>query len=487
MDILSLSAYEIREKILARQITSEEVTKKVFEKIERIDGQIGSFVSLRKESALSEAREIDRKISAGEKVGSLAGVPVAIKDNMVSVGEFSTSSSNILKGFTGVYDATVVKKLKDAGAIIIGNTNMDEFAMGSSTKTSAYHLTKNPWDLERVPGGSSGGSASAVSAEQVYITLGSDTGGSIRQPASFTGTVGLKPTYGRVSRHGIMALASSLDQVGPFTKNVRDAALCMNVISGADEYDSTALDIPVEDYTKYLGQSVKGMKVGIPKEYFIEGMHPGVKEVVMNAIDIFKSLGAEIVEVSLPHTKYSVSTYYVIQPAEASSNLAKYDGIRYGYRSSDAKTSDEIYTKSRSQGFGDEVKRRIMIGTYVLSAGFFDAYFKKAQKVRRLIKNDFDVVFKNVDILLTPVSPTPAFKLTDVKTPVELYLEDIFTIPANMAGLPGLVVPAGKTEHLPVGVQFIGKPFGEGELFRAGDAFERALEEKNGKWKFPIL
>ncbi|MGL5541786.1 MAG: amidase family protein, partial [Fusobacteriaceae bacterium] len=275
--------------------------------------------------------------------------------------------------------------------------------------------------------------------------------------------------------------------VGPFAQNVRDTALCMNVIAGSDEYDSTALDVPVEDYTKYLGQSVKGMKIGIPKEYFIEGMHEGVKKVVMNAIDIFKSLGAEIVEVSLPHTKYSVSTYYVIQPAEASSNLAKYDGIRYGYRSPDAKTSDEIYTKSRSQGFGDEVKRRIMIGTYVLSAGFFDAYFKKAQKVRRLIKNDFDEVFKNVDILLTPVSPTPAFKLTDVKTPVELYLEDIFTIPANMAGLPGLVVPAGKTGHLPVGVQFIGKPFGEGELFRAGDAFEKALEEKNGKWKFPKL
>ncbi|MGL6098110.1 MAG: Asp-tRNA(Asn)/Glu-tRNA(Gln) amidotransferase subunit GatA, partial [Fusobacteriaceae bacterium] len=453
MDILSLSAFEIREKILAKEITAEEVTKKVFEKIERTESEIGSFVSLRKEAALLEAIEVDRKISLGEKVGSLAGVPVAIKDNMVSTGEISTSSSNMLKGFRGVYDATVVKKLKEAGAIIIGNTNMDEFAMGSSTKTSAYHLTKNPWDLERVPGGSSGGSASAVSAEQVYITLGSDTGGSIRQPASFTGTVGLKPTYGRVSRHGIMALASSLDQVGPFAKNVRDAALCMNVIAGSDEYDSTVVDVPVEDYTTYLGQSVKGMKIGIPKEYFIDGMHEGVKEVVLNAIEIFKKLGAEIVEVSLPHTKYSVSTYYVIQPAEASSNLAKYDGIRYGYRSQDAKTSEDIYIKSRSQGFGEEVKRRIMIGTYVLSAGFFDAYFKKAQKVRRLIADDFDKVFKSVDILLTPVSPTPAFKLTDVKTPVELYLEDIFTIPANMAGLPGLVVPAGKTEHLPVGVQ----------------------------------
>ncbi|MGL5965547.1 MAG: Asp-tRNA(Asn)/Glu-tRNA(Gln) amidotransferase subunit GatA [Fusobacteriaceae bacterium] len=487
MDILSLSAFEIREKILAKEITAEEVTKKVFEKIERTESEIGSFVSLRKEAALLEAIEVDRKISLGEKVGSLAGVPVAIKDNMVSTGEISTSSSNMLKGFRGVYDATVVKKLKEAGAIIIGNTNMDEFAMGSSTKTSAYHLTKNPWDLERVPGGSSGGSASAVSAEQVYITLGSDTGGSIRQPASFTGTVGLKPTYGRVSRHGIMALASSLDQVGPFAKNVRDAALCMNVIAGSDEYDSTVVDVPVEDYTTYLGQSVKGMKIGIPKEYFIDGMHEGVKEVVLNAIEIFKKLGAEIVEVSLPHTKYSVSTYYVIQPAEASSNLAKYDGIRYGYRSQDAKTSEDIYIKSRSQGFGEEVKRRIMIGTYVLSAGFFDAYFKKAQKVRRLIADDFDKVFKSVDILLTPVSPTPAFKLTDVKTPVELYLEDIFTIPANMAGLPGLVVPAGKTEHLPVGVQFIGKPFGEGELFRAGDALEKELEKKNGKWKFPKL
>lgn len=483
MDILSLSAFDIREKILAKEITSEEVTKAVFEKIERTEKEIGSFVSLRKEAAIHEAKEIDRKIAAGEPVGILAGVPVAIKDNMVSTGEFASSASNILKGFTGVYDATVVKKLKDAGAIIVGNTNMDEFAMGSSTKTSAYHLTKNPWDLERVPGGSSGGSASAVAAEQVYITLGSDTGGSIRQPASFTGTVGLKPTYGRVSRHGIMALASSLDQVGPFAKTVRDAALCMNVISGADDYDSTAVDVPVEDYTKYLGQSVKGMRIGIPKEYFIDGMHEGVNNIVMESIETLKKLGAEIVEVSLPYTKYSVSTYYVIQPAEASSNLAKYDGIRYGYRSPNARTSEDIYVKSRSEGFGDEVKRRIMIGTYVLSAGFFDAYFKQAQKVRRLIKNDFDEVFKSVDVLLTPVSPTPAFKLTDVKTPIELYLEDIFTIPANMAGLPGLVVPAGMTGHLPVGVQFIGKPFGEGELFRVGSA----LEEARGEWKFPKL
>lgn len=480
-NIFELSIHGLREKILKREITSESATKAVFEKIERVDKEIGAFISLRKERALEEAREIDRKIAVGEKVGPMAGVPVAIKDNMVSDGETATSCSNVLKGYQGVYNATVVKKLKEAGAIIIGNTNMDEFAMGSSTKTSCYGLAKNPWDLERVPGGSSGGSAAAVGASQLFMALGSDTGGSIRQPASYCGVVGLKPTYGRVSRHGIMALASSLDQVGPFTKDVADSALTLSVIAGADDYDATVVDTPVEDYTRYLGQDIKGMKIGIPQEYFIDGMNEGTKNIVLNSIEKLKEAGAEIVEITLPHTKYSVSTYYVIQPAEASSNLAKYDGIRYGHRSTNATNVDELYVKSRSEGFGDEVKRRIMMGTYVLSAGFFDAYFKKAQKVRRLIKNDFDEAFKSVDVILTPVSPTTAFKLSDKKSPVELYLEDIFTIPGNLAGLPGLVVPAGLDKGLPVGIQFLGKPFAEGELFKIGSAFEKI----RGEWKLP--
>ena len=481
INLLELTAYELREKILNKEVTSEELVRMTFEKIERADEEILGFISLRKEKALEEARVIDKKILAGEKVGVLAGIPVAVKDNMVSIGESATSCSKILEGYKGIYDATVIKKLKEAGAIIIGNTNMDEFAMGSTTKTSCYGMTRNPWDLERVPGGSSGGSAAIVAASEVTISLGSDTGGSIRQPASYCGIVGLKPTYGRVSRHGIMALASSLDQVGPFTKTVADSALALSVIAGADDYDSTALDLPVEDYTKYLNQNIKGMKIGIPKEYFIDGMNEGTKNIINDAIEKLRSQGAEIIEISLPHTKYSVSTYYVLQPAEASSNLAKYDGIRYGHRSVNAKNVDELYVKSRSEGFGDEAKRRIMIGTYVLSAGFFDAYFKKAQKVRRLIKNDFDDAFKNVDVILTPVSPTTAFKLSDKKTPVELYLEDIFTIPANLAGIPGLVVPAGLDNGLPVGVQFLGKPFAEGELFKVGSAFEKV----RGDWKLP--
>ena len=480
-NVLELTAYELREKILKKEITSEELVRLTFEKIENINEDIGGFISLRKEKALEEARAIDKKIAAGEKVGALAGVPVAIKDNMVSIGEYATSCSNMLKGYEGMYDATVVKKLKDSGAIIIGNTNMDEFAMGSTTKTSCYGMAKNPWDLERVPGGSSGGAAAVVGSSMVSMSLGSDTGGSIRQPASYCGVVGLKPTYGRVSRHGIMALASSLDQVGPFTKTVADSALTLSVIAGADDYDSTVLDVPVEDYTKYLNQDIKGMRIGIPKEYFIDGMSEGTKNIVLDTIEKLKSLGAEIVEISLPHTKYSVSTYYVLQPAEASSNLAKYDGIRYGHRSTNAKNVDDLYVKSRSEGFGDEVKRRIMMGTYVLSAGFFDAYFKKAQKVRRLIKNDFDVVFNDVDVILTPVSPTTAFKLTDKKTPVELYLEDIFTIPANLAGIPGLVVPAGLDNGMPVGVQFLGKAFDEGQLFKVGSAFEKV----RGEWILP--
>lgn len=482
-NLYKLTASEIKNKISKGELKVEDVVRKTFERIEKIDGTIGSFVHLRKEKALEEAKKLDERIAKGEKVGALAGVPVAIKDNMVSDGDKITACSKILCNYTGVYDATVVKKLKEADAIIIGITNMDEFAMGSTTKTSVHKQTANPWDKERVPGGSSGGAAASIASQEVYISLGSDTGGSIRQPAGFCGVVGLKPTYGRVSRYGLIAFASSLDQIGPLAKSVEDIALAMNVIAGEDDYDATVCKLDVPDYTEYLNKDIKGMKIGVPKEYFIDGINEEVKKIVEESLNKFRELGAEIVEISLPHTKYAVPTYYVIAPAEASSNLARFDGVRYGYRSEDIKNVDDLYINSRSEGFGDEVKRRIMIGTYVLSAGFYDAYFKKAQKVRALIKDDFDKAFESVDIILTPVSPTTAFKLTDKKTPIELYLEDIFTLSANLAGIPGLSIPAGVSNGLPVGIQLLGKAFGEGDLIKAGSAFEKI----RGEWKLPEL
>ena len=480
-EIYELTASEVRNKILNKELSAYEVTKAVFERIEKTDELIGSFVSLRKEKALEEAKIIDEKIVRGEKVGALAGVPVSIKDNMVSLNDPSASCSKILDGYIGIYDATVVTKLKEADAIIIGKTNMDEFAMGGSTKTSYYKLTKNPWDTSKVPGGSSGGAASSIASQQCFISLGSDTGGSIRQPASFCGVVGLKPTYGRVSRYGLMAFASSLDQIGPLAKNVEDIALAMNVIAGYDDYDGTVKNIPVPDYTKFLGKDIKGVKIGVPKEYFVDGMNENVKAIMMDALEKLKEAGAELVDVSLPHTKYALPTYYILAPAEASSNLARFDGIRYGYRSKNAKDFNDLYVKSRSEGFGSEVKRRIMIGTYVLSAGFYDAYFKKAQKARALIKADFDKAFETVDMIFTPVAPTPAFSLDAVKTPLELYLEDIFTLSANLAGVPGLSIPAGITEGLPVGIQLLGKHFDEGNLIAVGSAFEKI----RGEWKLP--
>lgn len=482
-NLYKLTASEIREKILNKEVKVEELVKETFERIEKVEGKVGSFVHLRKEKALEEARILDEKIARGEKVGALAGVPVAIKDNMVSKGDITTACSKILGNYEGIYDATAVKKLKEADAIIIGITNMDEFAMGSTTKTSFHYLTKNPWDATRVPGGSSGGAAASIAAQEVYISLGSDTGGSIRQPASFCGVVGMKPTYGRVSRYGLIAFASSLDQIGPMAKSVEDIALTMNVIAGADDYDATVVNCEVPDYTEFLNQDIRGMKIGVPKEYFIDGINPEVRQIMEDAIEKFITLGAEIVEISLPHTKYAVPTYYVIAPAEASSNLARFDGVRYGYRSKNIQNINDLYVNSRSEGFGDEVKRRIMIGTYVLSAGFYDAYFKKAQKVRAKIKEDFDRAFENVDVIFTPVSPSTAFRLDDKKTPIELYLEDIFTISANLAGIPGISIPAGKAQGLPVGIQLLGKPFGEGDLIKAGSAFEKV----RGEWELPEL
>lgn len=475
--IYKLTAAELRNKFISGELTAVQIVNSFFERIEKVDNKIKSFVSLRKEAALKEAFLLDEKKKSGIKLGVLAGIPLAIKDNILMEGQISTSCSKILENYEGIYDSTVVKKLKEQDAIIIGVTNMDEFAMGSTTKTSHYHMTSNPWDLERVPGGSSGGAAASVAALEVPLSLGSDTGGSVRQPASFCGVVGLKPTYGRVSRYGLMAFASSLDQIGPIAKNIEDIAICMNVIAGYDDFDATVCDIPVPDYTEFLNKDIKGLKIGLPKEYFIDGLNAGVKTVVDAAIEKFKTLGAEIVEVSLPHTKYAVPTYYVLAPAEASSNLARFDGIRYGYRAKNYSNLEDLYIKTRTEGFGVEVKRRIMIGTYVLSAGYYDAYFKKAQKVRNLIKQDFEKVLSTVDVILAPVAPNTAFKLTDKKSPIELYLEDIFTISANLAGVPAISFPAGLTENLPVGVQLIGKAFDEGTLIKAVSAFEKIAEK----------
>jgi len=424
---------------LVHEISAEEIVNSFYERIEKIEDKVKSFVSLRKELALEEAKKIDEKRKNGKKLGKLAGIPLAIKDNILMEGQKLTSCSKILENYVGIYDATVVKKLKEEDAIILGITNMDEFAMGSTTKTSYHHKTANPWDLDRVPGGSSGGAAASVAAQEVPISLGSDTGGSV------------------------MAFASSLDQIGTLAKTVEDVAICMNVIAGADDYDATVSKNEVPDYTEFLNKDIKGLKVGLPKEYFIEGLNPEIKKIVDNSVNALKELGAEIVEVSLPHTKYAVPTYYVLAPAEASSNLARFDGIRYGYRAKDYTDLESLYVKTRTEGFGAEVKRRIMMGTYVLSAGFFDAYFKKAQKVRTLIKQDFENVLADVDVILTPVAPSVAFKLSDVKTPISL--------------------PGGLLDNLPVGVQFMGRPFDEGTLIKVSSA----LENKIGRLNLPKL
>ncbi|RUA09148.1 MAG: Asp-tRNA(Asn)/Glu-tRNA(Gln) amidotransferase GatCAB subunit A [Fusobacteria bacterium] len=468
------TAIELSTMLKEKKITSVELIKSIFDRVEETEEKLGSFVSLKKEAALEEARLVDEKIARGEELLPLEGIPVAIKDNMVSKGDLTTAASKILSNYEGIYDATVVKKLKEAGAIIIGKTNMDEFAMGSTTKSSYVKETKNPWDLERTPGGSSGGAASSIAGGQTILSLGSDTGGSIRQPAAFCGVVGLKPTYGRVSRYGLMAFASSLDQIGPMGKSVKEVATLLNVIGGYDEMDATSVDIEMPDFTANLDEGVKGMKIGIPNEYFIEGLNPEIKKVVEEAMENFKKLGAEIVPISLPNTEFAPATYYILAPAEASSNLARFDGVRYGYRAENYDGIMDMYVKTRSEGFGAEVKRRIMIGTYVLSAGYYDAYYKKAQKVRALIKNDFDKAFGEVDMILTPATPGTSFKLTDKKKSVELYLEDIFTIPANLSGIPGLVIPAGKVEGLPVGIQLLGKAFDEATILKAGAAYEKA-------------
>ena len=482
MELYKLTAHELTDMLKSKEIKAVDIVESLFGRIESVEEKIGSFVTLRKEKALEEAKRVDEKIERGEELKTLEGIPVALKDNMVSMGDLTTASSKLLSNYEGIYDGTVVQKLKDNGIPIIGKTNMDEFAMGSSSETSYVKSTKNPWDTTRIPGGSSGGAVASVAANESIISLGSDTGGSIRQPASLCGVVGLKPTYGRVSRYGLIAFASSLDQIGPITKDVHDAALCMNVIAGYDEMESTSIDTPVPDYTEFLQEDIKGMKIGVPKEYFVDGMDEDVKRIIEESIEKYRELGAEIVDISLPHTKYATAAYYIVAPAEASANLARFDGVRYGKRAEKYDNLIDMYVKSRSEGFGDEVKRRIMIGTYVLSSGYYDAYYKKAQKVRRLIKNDFDTAFENVDVIITPTSPTTAFKIGEkTDDPLTMYLSDIFTISANLAGIPGMSVPAGLSNGLPVGIQLLGKAFGEGDIIKAGYAFEKA----RGKFELP--
>lgn len=477
-NIAELSAVEIAKKIKKRELSATEVTKFFLERIAQENPKIHAFLSINEENAVKAAEEIDSKIQRGESVGELAGVPIAIKDNICMEGVRTTCASKILENFVSSYDATVIKNLRQADAIFIGKTNLDEFAMGSSTENSAFTTTKNPWDLERVPGGSSGGSAASVAARITPLALGSDTGGSIRQPASFCGIVGMKPTYGRVSRFGLIAFASSLDQVGPFANNAKDCALLLKIICGHDPLDSTSSETEVPDFPSELDQPIEGLKIGIPKEYFVQGLDSTVRRRIEDAIKLLEGMGAKSLEVSLPNMDYAIAVYYLLAPSEASANLARYDGVRYGVRSGSAKSLLEMYEKSRGEGFGPEVKRRIMLGTYALSSGYYDAYYAKAQKVRTLIRQDFERAFEKADVLITPTAPTPAFKFGEkISDPLQMYLSDIFTISCNLAGIPGISIPCGfSEEHLPIGLQILGKPFAESTLLRIAHLYQSATD-----------
>jgi aspartyl-tRNA(Asn)/glutamyl-tRNA(Gln) amidotransferase subunit A len=474
-----------REGLQKKQFSSVELTEAVFNHIDRVEDKVKAFVHLTRESALDQARSADQKISAGEDA-PLLGIPLALKDLICTKGSRTTCSSRMLDQFVSPYDATVVKRLKAAGAVIIGKTNMDEFAMGSSNENSWHHPTFNPWAQDRVPGGSSGGSAAAVAAHECMASLGSDTGGSIRQPASFCGVTGLKPTYGRVSRFGLVAFASSLDQIGPLTKTVEDAALLMNVICGKDPLDSTSAEVALPDFSLALKGEVKGLKLGIPKEYFTSGMNPEVEQAVQKGIKTLESLGMEMVEVSLPHTQYAVATYYILACAEASTNLSRYDGAKYGHRSEKSDNLMDMYLNTRSEGFGEEVKRRIILGTFVLSSGYYDAYYLKGQKARTLIKQDFEEAYKKCDLIVAPTCPAPAFKLGEkLDDPLQMYLADIYTISANLAGIPALSIPCGFTpDSLPIGLQLMGRHFDEETLLKVGHHFQQATDFH---LKFPSL
>ncbi len=478
MNLTDLTLLELGQKLSSKACSSREATEASLARIRAVDPQVKSFLRVTDEEARAQALSSDERRAKGAALGPLDGVPVALKDIFCQRGVETTCASKILKGYVPPYDATVVARLREAGAVLLGKVNMDEFAMGSSTENSAFGNVHNPWDLSRTPGGSSGGSAACVAAREAFGSLGTDTGGSIRQPASLCGVAGIKPTYGRVSRYGVVAYASSLDQVGPLARTVGDCAAVLQVIAGHDPKDSTSAPNPVPDYLADLGRGVKGMTLGLPKEYFVAGTDPEVEAAVRAAARELEKQGATLVEVSLPHTKYAVATYYLIATAEASSNLARYDGVKYGHRAKDTKGLLEMYQATREEGFGKEVKARIMLGTYALSAGYYDAYYVKAQKVRTLIRQDFLTAFQRCDAILTPTSPTAAFKLGEkVDDPIQMYLSDIFTLSCNLASLPGMSVPCGFTQGgLPIGLQILGRPFGEQALFQIGHSYERATD-----------
>jgi aspartyl-tRNA(Asn)/glutamyl-tRNA(Gln) amidotransferase subunit A len=474
LKLYDLTIHQAHDLLKRKEISSLELTKALLKRIAEVEEKVGAIVSITEDLALSQAEQADKRISGGD-FAPLTGIPALIKDNMCTNGIRTTCSSKMLENFVPPYDATVVERLKEAGLVMVGKTNMDEFAMGSSTENSALFPTHNPWGLDRVPGGSSGGSAVGVATDEAIYALGSDTGGSIRQPAGFCSVVGFKPTYGRVSRFGLVAFASSLDQIGPLTKDVTDSALVMNVIAGYDPRDSTSANYPVPDYTESLIPDLQGFRLGVPREYFVEGMEKGVEEVMRTAIARLEELGATVEEVSLPHTKYALAAYYIIAPSEAMANLARYDGVKYGFSCQDAESMWDAMEKTRQFGFGPEVKRRIILGTYALSAGYYDAYYLKAQKVRTLIRREFEEVFDRFDALITPTSPTVPFKIGEkVDDPLQMYLSDVCTLPINIAGIPGLSIPAGFSDGLPVGMQIIGKPFSEETLLRIGFAYEQA-------------
>ena len=487
MNITELTVHELMEKLEKKELTSYEITKAYTDRIAEKEKDVQAFVTTLEEDALEKAKEMDKKIENGEIKSKLAGIPIGIKDNICTKGVRTTCSSRMLENFISPYDATVMEKINEEKLINLGKLNMDEFAMGGSTEHSYFHVTRNPWNLNKVPGGSSGGSAAAVAAGMVPWALGTDTGGSIREPASFCGVVGLKPTYGLVSRYGVVAFASSLDQVGPITKDVRDCAMLLNIISGHDNMDTTSVDKPKVDYTKALKNDVKGLKIAVPKEFFGEGINAEVKEKLEEAINTYKELGAEVSEVSLDIAEYALASYYIIACAEASSNLGRFDGVRYGHRAKEYKTIKELYRNSRTEGFGPEVKRRIILGTYVLSSGYYDAYYKKAQQVRTLVMNEFKKVFDNYDVILTPTAPTVAFDINSkINDPLSMYLADICTVSVNIAGLPGISIPCGvDSEGMPIGMQLIGDRFAEETLLNTAYTFEQKVKfSENHKPEF---
>ena len=474
---------ELKGLLHKKEITVSDLVDESYKRIQEVDDKVGAFLTLNEENARTYAKELDEALGSRDQFGLLFGMPIGVKDNIVTKGLRTTCASKILENFDPIYDATVVKHLQQAEAITIGKLNMDEFAMGSSTENSGFKPTRNPWNLETVPGGSSGGSAAAVAAGEVPFSLGSDTGGSIRQPAAFCGVVGLKPTYGRVSRFGLVAFASSLDQIGPITRTVEDNAYLLQAISGVDEMDSTSANVDVPDFLSSLTGDVKGLKIAVPKEYLGEGVNEEVKQSVLDALKVLEGQGATWEEVSLPHSKYALATYYLLSSSEASANLSRFDGVRFGHRTDNAENLIDLYKQSRAEGFGDEVKRRIMLGTFALSSGYYDAYYKKAQKVRTLIKKDFEDVFEKFDVIIGPTTPTPAFKIGEnVKDPLTMYANDILTIPVNLAGVPGISIPCGfSKEGLPLGLQIIGKHFDESTIYRVAHTFEQATEHHKAK------